>query len=117
MVALSVWRRSCRLQPLSGCFHITVLEKEKDSGLSSDGRNSGVMHSGIYYKPNSLKALNQAAPAKMMEDFCRENDEFKLVGKVIVATDEKEFPAKTCMSVVKSQRGLRNDWPGAFCWN
>ncbi|MCA9865315.1 MAG: L-2-hydroxyglutarate oxidase [Anaerolineales bacterium] len=74
--------------------HITVLEKEKTLAFHQTGRNSGVLHSGIYYKPNSLKALNCRTGKQMMEDFCRENGiEFKLVGKVIVATDEKEFPA------------------------
>lgn len=73
---------------------ITVLEKEKTLAFHQTGRNSGVLHSGIYYKPNSLKALNCRTGKQMMEDFCRENGiEFKLVGKVIVATDEKEFPA------------------------
>ena len=74
--------------------HITVLEKEKTLAFHQTGRNSGVLHSGIYYKPNSLKALNCRTGKQMMEDFCRENGiEYKLVGKVIVATDEKELPA------------------------
>lgn len=72
---------------------ITVLEKEKTLAFHQTGRNSGVLHSGIYYKPNSLKALNCRTGKQMMEDFCRENGiEYKLVGKVIVATDEKELP-------------------------
>ncbi len=74
--------------------HITVLEKEKTLAFHQTGRNSGVLHSGIYYKPNSLKAINCRTGKQMMEDFCRENGiDFKLVGKVIVATDERELPA------------------------
>ncbi|MFO7663504.1 MAG: L-2-hydroxyglutarate oxidase, partial [Chloroflexota bacterium] len=58
------------------------------------GRNSGVLHSGIYYKPNSLKAINCRTGKQMMEDFCdREGIPFELCGKVIVATRESEFPA------------------------
>lgn len=73
---------------------ITVLEKEPTLAYHQTGRNSGVMHSGIYYKPNSLKAINCRTGKQMMEDFCAEHGiAYKLVGKVIVATDEKELPA------------------------
>lgn len=73
--------------------HITLLEKEASLAAHQTGRNSGVLHSGIYYKPNSLKAINCRTGKQMMEDFCRQHDiPFKLVGKVIVATDEAELP-------------------------
>ncbi|MBW7959179.1 MAG: L-2-hydroxyglutarate oxidase [Candidatus Promineofilum sp.] len=73
--------------------HIVVLEKESTLAYHQTGRNSGVMHSGIYYKPNSLKAINCRVGKKMMEDFCEEQGiEHRMVGKVIVATDEREFP-------------------------
>lgn len=72
--------------------HIVVLEKESTLAYHQTGRNSGVMHSGIYYKPNSLKAINCRIGKKMMEDFCEEQGiEHRMVGKVIVATDEREF--------------------------
>lgn len=72
--------------------HIVVLEKESTLAYHQTGRNSGVMHSGIYYKPNSLKAINCRVGKKMMEDFCEEQGiEHRMVGKVIVATDEREF--------------------------
>jgi L-2-hydroxyglutarate oxidase len=74
--------------------HITVLEKEPSLAYHQTGRNSGVLHSGIYYKPNSLKAINCRTGKQLMEDFCkREGIPFKRVGKVIVATDEKELLA------------------------
>ncbi len=74
--------------------HITLLEKESTLAYHQTGRNSGVMHSGIYYKPNSLKAINCRTGKQMMEDFCQQQDiPYRLVGKVIVATDEKELPA------------------------
>ncbi len=72
--------------------HITLLEKEPTLAYHQTGRNSGVLHSGIYYKPNSLKAINCRTGKQLMEDFCeREGIPFQHVGKVIVATDEKEL--------------------------
>ncbi len=72
---------------------ITLLEKESALAAHQTGRNSGVLHSGIYYKPNSLKAVNCRTGKQMMEDFCRQNGiPYELVGKVIVATDESELP-------------------------
>lgn len=74
--------------------HITILEKEDKLAAHQTGRNSGVLHSGIYYKPNSLKAVNCRTGKQMMEDFCeRQGIAYELCGKVIVATDEKEFAA------------------------
>lgn len=91
IVGLATARSITRRYPNS---HVTVLEKEKSLAYHQTGRNSGVMHSGIYYKPNSLKAVNCRTGKQMMEDFCEEQGiPFRLVGKVIVATDEKELPA------------------------
>jgi L-2-hydroxyglutarate oxidase len=86
--------------------HITLLEKEATLAAHQTGRNSGVLHSGIYYKPNSLKAVNCRTGKQMMEDFCRQQDiPFKLVGKVIVATDESELPRLQQLY----ERGRAND--------
>ena len=75
-------------------FHITILEKEDELSFHQSGRNSGVLHSGIYYKPGSLKARNCRAGKVMMEQFCTEQAiPFQLCGKVIVATREEERPA------------------------
>ncbi|SVC03784.1 uncharacterized protein METZ01_LOCUS256638, partial [marine metagenome] len=57
------------------------------------GHNSGVLHSGIYYKPGSLKAINCRKGKKAMEDFCRDQGiEHELCGKIIVALNEEEIP-------------------------
>jgi L-2-hydroxyglutarate oxidase len=70
-----------------------VLEKEASLGLHQTGHNSGVLHSGIYYRPGSLKAHNCRAGKAAMEDFCRqENVPFEICGKVIVATSDEELP-------------------------
>ena len=72
---------------------IVVLEKESSLAKHQTGHNSGVLHSGIYYKPGSLKASNCRLGKKAMEVFCREQDiEHELCGKVIVALNEEELP-------------------------
>jgi (S)-2-hydroxyglutarate dehydrogenase len=71
---------------------ILILEKEKDIALHQTGHNSGVIHSGIYYKPNSLKAINCKKGYDQLLTFCKENGiEFDLCGKVIVAVVQKEL--------------------------
>jgi (S)-2-hydroxyglutarate dehydrogenase len=91
IVGLATAYTLCRRYPNR---HITILEKEEALAAHQTGRNSGVLHSGIYYKPNSLKAINCRTGKQMMEDFCdREGIPFELCGKVIVATRESEFPA------------------------
>lgn len=73
---------------------IAVLEKELQVARHQTGHNSGVLHSGIYYKPGSLKATNCRAGKLAMEEFCaREGIDHDICGKVIVALDESELPA------------------------
>ena len=73
---------------------ITLLEKEKQLAAHQTGHNSGVLHTGIYYKPGSLKALNCREGKSRMEDFCRKEEiDFEICGKVIVAISEAELPA------------------------
>lgn len=71
---------------------VTILEKEATVASHQTGRNSGVMHSGIYYRPGSLKAENCRAGKLAMEQFCREQGiKFDLCGKIIVAVDDEEL--------------------------
>jgi L-2-hydroxyglutarate oxidase len=73
---------------------ITVLEKEHAVAQHQTGHNSGVLHSGIYYKPGSLKARNCRLGNLAMREFCRtEGIAFDVCGKVIVAVNESELPA------------------------
>jgi L-2-hydroxyglutarate oxidase len=70
---------------------VMVLEKESQVAAHQTGNNSGVLHSGIYYKPGSLRATNCRAGKLAMEEFCEQNEiPFDLCGKVIVATNENE---------------------------
>jgi (S)-2-hydroxyglutarate dehydrogenase len=73
---------------------VAVLEKEADLAHHQTGHNSGVLHTGIYYKPGSLKAINCRAGKKAMEEFCAaEGIAYEICGKVIVAVDDGELPA------------------------
>lgn len=72
---------------------VAVLEKESEVARHQTGRNSGVLHSGIYYRPGSLRALNCRTGKAAMEEFChREGIPFEQCGKVIVAVDQSEMP-------------------------
>ncbi|MGI8890363.1 MAG: L-2-hydroxyglutarate oxidase [Chthoniobacterales bacterium] len=86
-VAMSLLKKQPRLR-------VIVLEKEERLAFHQSGRNSGVIHSGIYYKPGSLKARFAKAGNQSMTEFCREQGiAHKVCGKVIVATREQELPA------------------------
>jgi L-2-hydroxyglutarate oxidase LhgO len=75
-------------------LRVLVLEKEDDVARHQTGRNSGVIHSGIYYTPGSLKARTCRAGKEALEAFCESEEiPFDRCGKVIVATDESEILA------------------------
>ncbi|MEM1027917.1 MAG: L-2-hydroxyglutarate oxidase [Planctomycetota bacterium] len=74
-------------------LRLVLLEKEAELAHHQTGHNSGVLHSGIYYKPGSLKAVNCRAGKAAMQAFCDQHDiPYQLCGKVIVATRESELP-------------------------
>ncbi|MFT5093079.1 MAG: L-2-hydroxyglutarate oxidase, partial [Porticoccaceae bacterium] len=83
IVGLSTaWRLRQRYPDLK----IRLIEKESRLAFHQTGRNSGVLHSGIYYKPGSLRAVNCREGKKAMEAFCEEHGvTYELCGKVIVA--------------------------------
>ncbi len=73
---------------------VLLLEKEATLAFHQTGRNSGVLHSGIYYRPGSLRAENCRTGKLAMENFCREEGvAYEICGKVIVAVPESELPA------------------------
>ncbi len=70
---------------------IAIIDKEKEVAFHQTGRNSGVIHSGIYYKPGSFKAINCRKGYALMLEFCKkENIQHEICGKLIVATNENE---------------------------
>jgi len=71
---------------------IILLEKESKVGQHQSGNNSGVIHSGIYYEPGSLKALNCRRGVSLLLKFCKKNNiAYDLCGKVIIASNEMEL--------------------------
>jgi (S)-2-hydroxyglutarate dehydrogenase len=90
IVGLSVAREATRLFPR---LRLVVLEKEARVGSHQSGHNSGVIHSGVYYKPGSIKARTCVEGAAAMVEFCHEHGvAFEMCGKVIVATSQDELP-------------------------
>lgn len=71
---------------------LLIVEKEAREAMHQTGHNSGVIHSGLYYKPGSLKAKNCITGYKMLLDFADANDvPYDLCGKVVVASDKSEL--------------------------
>ncbi len=88
---------------------IAILEKEKALGAHQTGRNSGVIHSGIYYKPGSFKARNCTNGRKQIVAFAKEHGvKHDICGKIIMATEEKELPILQRIY----DRGLENQIEG-----
>ena len=87
---------------------IAILEKEIAIGMHQTGRNSGVIHSGIYYKPNSYKAKNCNEGREQLVEFVKENDvPYNICGKIIVATTALEIVGLENIY----QRGIKNKTP------
>lgn len=88
---------------------IVVLEKEGEVAVHQTGHNSGVMHSGLYYKSGSLKARLCVEGVAAILQFCREHGiPHKICGKVVVATEEREIPVLEELL----RRGRANGLPG-----
>jgi (S)-2-hydroxyglutarate dehydrogenase len=84
---------------------VVVLEKEPALAAHQTGRNSGVIHAGLYYKPGSLKARTCARGRALLERFCEEHDvRFERCGKVVVAVGPEEVPRLEELE----RRGLSN---------
>jgi L-2-hydroxyglutarate oxidase len=89
-------------------LRVAVLEKEAEVGSHQTGHNSGVLHSGIYYKPGSLRAKNCRSGKAAMEAFCKEHGvAYDICGKVIVAVNEQELPRLDTILERGQQNGVR----------
>ncbi len=89
--------------------NITILEKEDCVAKHQTGNNSGVIHSGIYYKPGSLKAKNCISGYKMLLEFCdKQNIKYNLCGKVVVATEKSEIEYLKTLYQRGVDNGLQN---------
>jgi len=88
---------------------ILLLEKENELAKHQTGNNSGVIHSGLYYKPGSLKATNCIHGYNLLIDFCQQNEiPFERCGKIVVATEKTELPLLENLYARGQQNGLQN---------
>jgi len=93
----------------AGKYSVIVIEAENKLAAHQTGNNSGVIHSGLYYKPGSLKAKNCVAGRERMYRFCKENDiHYEQCGKVVAATNESEIPRLRMLE----ERGIANGLKG-----
>lgn len=88
LIGLAVARLASRVFPES---HVYVIERNKDIGMETSSRNSQVLHAGIYYPPDSLKArLCVKGRAQLIEYAAEKNIAYQQCGKLIVATESKD---------------------------
>jgi len=96
-----------RLLEENPALKVLVLEKEQEVAAHQTGHNSGVIHSGVYYKPGSLKAQNCVEGYEQLIDFADKHDiPYELCGKVIVATSDAEVPVMENIYTRGKQNGL-----------
>lgn len=96
-----------RLLKKSPGLKVCILEKESIFAAHQTGRNSGVIHSGIYYKPGSSKALNCINGYKLLLEFCNEyNVSYEICGKLIIAVSENEINGLNILYERGTENGL-----------
>jgi len=88
-------------------LRLVVIEKEDTLASHQTGRNSGVIHSGLYYKPGSLKAQNCRNGYKLLLEFCvKEEVAYEICGKIVVATKTEEFSRLEELAIRGKANGL-----------
>ncbi len=98
-----------KVKQANPALKLLILEKEADIALHQTGHNSGVIHSGLYYKPGSLKAINCIRGYTELIQFCQEeNIPYELCGKIVVATSPEELPIMDGLY----DRGIQNGLTG-----
>ena len=97
-----------QLQTNFSGLNIVVFEKEKELAFHQSGRNSGVIHSGLYYKPGSFKANNCVQGRKDLIKFAKKyNIDFDICGKIIVAINEEESQKLEELKINGEKNGLK----------
>lgn len=90
-------------------LRLLVIDKEEKIATHQTGNNSGVIHSGLYYKPGSLKATNCISGYHMLLEFCDKHEiNYELCGKIVVATSQQEVETMHMLH----QRGVENGLAG-----
>ncbi|KRO55477.1 MAG: hydroxyglutarate oxidase [Cryomorphaceae bacterium BACL11 MAG-121001-bin54] len=88
-------------------LNIVVFEKEKELAFHQTGRNSGVIHSGLYYKSGSFKAINCVKGRKQLIEFAQKNNiDFDICGKIVVAVNTEESQRLEQLKINGEQNGL-----------
>jgi len=96
-----------QLKKIRPALSVLLLEKEAKIAQHQTGNNSGIIHSGIYYKPGSLKAKNCRWGYQLLLEFCKANNiKYELCGKLIVATRVEELPRLEELYQRGKQNGL-----------
>ncbi|MEY2793303.1 MAG: hypothetical protein RJA76_1295, partial [Bacteroidota bacterium] len=86
---------------------IALFEKEKAVSMHQTGNNSGVIHSGLYYKPGSLKAKNCIDGYHQLIEFCNQYEiPYELTGKIVVASTEEQKPLLHNLFIRGQENGL-----------
>ena len=88
-------------------LNIIILEKEKELAFHQSGRNSGVIHSGLYYNPGSFRAKNCVDGRKQLVEFAKKNQiDYDVCGKIILATNKIEQERLSELKIRGEQNGL-----------
>jgi len=94
---------------LRGRKNIIVIEKEEETGIHASGKNSGVLHAGIYYTPDSLKARFCVEGNRMLSEYCRSRKlNLNRCGKVIVATDKDKLSSLYKLQEMAVKNGVNS---------
>ena len=108
IVGLASARELCLQSPGA---RVVVIEKEATSARHQSGRNSGVIHSGIYYKPGSLKAAFCKEGAEAMKEYCMDNGiPMKTCGKLIIANSDQEISGLRRLFNNATCNGIGAEW-------
>ena len=88
---------------------LAVVEKEDSLAFHQTGRNSGVIHSGLYYKPTSLKAKNCVNGRKQLVEFAKNNNiDYDVCGKIVLATNKREAKKLLQLKINGEKNGLKD---------
>ena len=97
----------CKLQS-NRQYNIDLYEKEKQLGFHQSGRNSGVLHCGLAYKPGSLKAKLAVSGIRQMINYCKKNNiNHDICGKIVVATSKQDLKLIDDLAERGKKNGLK----------
>ena len=97
-----------QLKKLNPSLKLILLEKEQQLASHQTGHNSGVIHSGLYYKSGSLKAKNCIRGYQQLLRFCDEESiPYEICGKIVVATRHNQLAALHKLGTTGIQNGLK----------